>query len=202
MLADGDAGAPGAVDDAFRFADIFFDHFQGIEQGSADDHGGTVLIVMENRDITDLLQFPLDFEAAGSGDILQVDAAEGTGDQVDCADDFIHILAADADRERVHIAESLEKGAFALHHRHAGLGPDIAEAEDRCTVGDDSDKVAPPGQGEGFFIILLDLQAGLSHTGGVGQGKVVLGFYGDAGNNLDFPFPFAVQAQGFLSIIQ
>ena len=60
----------------------------------------------------------------------------------------------------------------------------------------------PAGQREGFVVILLDLQAGLGNAGGVGKGKVVFCFNGNTGNHFNFTLPFAMQAQGLLSVIQ
>ena len=41
------------------------------------DDGGPMLVVVEDRDVERLLQAPLDLEAPGGGDVLEVDAAEG-----------------------------------------------------------------------------------------------------------------------------
>jgi hypothetical protein len=40
------------------------------------DHGGAVLVVVENRDVALFLEFALDLKAAGRRDVLEVDAAE------------------------------------------------------------------------------------------------------------------------------
>ena len=202
VFTDGDAGASGAVDNAFRLADILFDHFQGVDQRCADDYGGAVLVVMEHGDVAQLLQLPLNFEAAGRGDILQVDAAEAAGDQVDRAYDLVHVLTADAQRECVHVAEGFEQRAFSLHDRHAGLRADVAETQHRGTVRDDGHQVVPAGQGEGFVIVFLDFQTGLGDARRIRQGQIVLGLYGNAGYDLDFPLPFSMQTKGFFRVVQ
>ena len=195
MTADGDARAAGAVDDHLGFADLLADHAQRVDQGRAHHHGGAVLVVVEHRDIADFLQLALDLEAAGSGDVFQVDAAEAAADQVNGADDFIHVLAADADREGVHVAERLEQRALAFHDGHAGFRADIAQAQHRGAVGDHGHQVVAAGEGEGFIVILLNLQTGLGDAGRISQGQIFLVLYGDAGNDLDLALPFAVQAQ-------
>ena len=48
--------------------------FQNFAEG---DDGGAVLVVVEDGNVALFLQLPLDFKAAGGGDVLQVDAAEG-----------------------------------------------------------------------------------------------------------------------------
>ena len=194
VLCDGDAGASRAVDDDLYLVDILFYDFQRVDQCRCDDHGRAVLIVVENGNVTELFQPPFNLKAARSGDVLQIDAAERTGDQIDGPDDFIHILAADADRESVHPAESLKQGTFALHHRHTGFGTDIAETEYSRPVGNDGDQIMPPGQGEGFIIIFMNGQAGLCYTGCVSQGQVIFILNGNPGDHFDFSMPLTVQA--------
>ena len=58
------------------------------------------------------------------------------------------------------------------------------------------------GQFIAFADILLDLEARLRHTRRVCEAQVLFGGNGNSGNNFDFSFPFAMQAQGFLSVIQ
>ena len=76
MLANGNARGTGAVDDNLDIVNGLADNPQGIEQRGSHDTGCAMLIIMENRNIADFLQFTFDLEAAGSGDIFQVDAAE------------------------------------------------------------------------------------------------------------------------------
>ena len=53
------------------------------------DDGGAVLVVVEHRDVEQLLQALLDLEALGRGDVLEVDAAEHRGDALDRLDDLV-----------------------------------------------------------------------------------------------------------------
>ena len=160
-----------------------------------------MLVVVEDGNVALFLQLPLDLKAPGGGNVLQVDAAEGAGDQVDGVDKLVHVLGLDAQGEGVHIAEGLEQHALALHNGHTGLGTDVAQAQDGGAVGDDGAQVVPPGQVIGLVDILLDLQAGLGNTGGVGQGQVVLGGHRHGGLHLNFALPLAVEPQGFLCVI-
>ena len=134
-----------------------------------------MLVVVEHGDVAQLLQLRFDLKAPGRRDILQIDSAEGTGDQMHRIDKFIHILALDTQREGIHIAECLEQGAFALHDRHTCLGTDIAQAQHGAAVGDHSAEIMPPGQLVALVQVFLDLQTGLCHAGGVGQGQLFLG---------------------------
>ena len=102
---------------------------------------------MEDGDIAFLLEAALDFKAAGSGDILQVDSAEGTGQQLDGVDNIVYAFAAHAQGEGVHIGKRLKQGALALHHRHTGFGADVAQAQHGGAVCDDGHQVASAGIG-------------------------------------------------------
>ena len=160
-----------------------------------------MLIVVEDGNITLFLQLALDFKAAGRGDILQIDAAEGAGDQVDGIDEFIHVLGLHAQGEGVHIAKGLEQGAFALHDRHTGLGADVTQTQHGGAVGDDRAQVVAAGQLIGFLHILLDLQTGLGNAGSIGQGQVILRGNGHLGDDLDLAAPFLVKPQGLFCVI-
>ena len=69
-------------------------------------------------------------------------------------DDLVGVLGVQADRERVDAAELLEEHRLALHHRHRGLGADVAEAEHGAAVGDDGDRVALDRVLEGLVAVL------------------------------------------------
>ena len=116
---------------------LFADDLQRIGQARKRDDRRAVLVVVEDGDVTALLEPALDLKAAGSGNILQIHAAERAGDECDGIDEFVHIMRPDAQWERVHIAEGLEEHALALHDRHTGLRADIAEAENGGAVGND-----------------------------------------------------------------
>jgi len=104
-----------------------------------------MLVVMENRDIAALLELLLNLEAAGGGDILQVDAAERSGEKRNSIDDIIDFLGTDAERECIDVAEGLEKGALSFHNGHAGFRSDITETKDSRAIRNDCDKVMTAG---------------------------------------------------------
>ena len=160
-----------------------------------------MLVVVEDGDVALFLQFPLDFKAPGGGNVLQIDAAEGAGNEVYGVDKFVHVLGLDAQREGVHIAEGLEQGALALHDGHTGLGADVAQAQHGGAVGNDGAQVVPPGQLVRFTHILLNLQTGLGHTGGIGKAQVILGGHGDCCHHFDFALPLPMEPKGFFCVI-
>ena len=196
--AHGQPRRPRAVDDHLHVLFFLAHHLQGVGEPRQGDHGGAVLVVVEDGDVAALLQLLLDLKAPGGGDVLQVDAPEGAGDELDGADDLVHVVALDAQGEGVHPAELLEEHAFALHHRHARLGADVPQAQHRRAVGDHQAQVPPPGQLIALVHILLDLQAGLGHAGGIGQGEIVGVPHLDGGDHLNLALFFIVELQTLL----
>ena len=69
--------------------------------------------------------------------------------------------------EGVHIGKGLEQHALALHDGHTGLGADVTQTQNGAAVGDNGAQVVTAGQLITLVDILLDLQAGLGHAGGV-----------------------------------
>ena len=160
-----------------------------------------MLVVVENGNVAPPLQLPLNLKATGRGNVLQIDAAEGAGDQIYRVDKRVHVLCFDAQGEGVHIAESLEQGAFALHDGHARLGTDVAQTQYRTAIGNDRAQVVAAGQFVGFANVLLDLKTGLGYAGGVGQGQLVLAAHRHGGDDFNLSLPLAVELEGFFGII-
>ena len=100
-----------------------------------------MLVVVEDRDVEPLLEPALDLEAARRRDVLEVDAAEARREPHDRLDDLVDVGGVQADRHGVDAAELLEQHRLALHHRHRGRRPDVAEAEHGGAVGDHGDGV-------------------------------------------------------------
>ena len=78
-LDDGRTGCAGAVQDDVDVLHLLAHDAQGVDEGSGDDDGRAMLVVVEDGDIQLPLQRLLDLEALGAFDVLKVDAAEGGG---------------------------------------------------------------------------------------------------------------------------
>ena len=124
-LRDGDPGGAGAIDDHADVLDFLAGELEGVMEGRGDHDRGAVLVVVEDGDVEFLLEAGLDLEAAGGADVLEVDAAEGTGHELDGLDDFLRVFGAETDGIGVDVSISLEEGAFAFHDGHAGFGADV-----------------------------------------------------------------------------
>ena len=99
--------------DAHRLVD---DPQRVLERGQRDDRGA-VLVVVEHRDVEQVLEAVLDLEARRRRDVLEVDAAEHRRDPHDGLDDLVGRGDVEADREGVDPGEVLEQQRLALHHR-------------------------------------------------------------------------------------
>ncbi len=71
-------GGAGTGSDHLDLVDVLAHQFQAVEHGGADDDGGAVLVVVEDRNVHALAQLLLDVEALGRLDVLEVDAAEAS----------------------------------------------------------------------------------------------------------------------------
>jgi len=144
-------------------------------------------------DIGFFFQATLDFKAAGSGNIFEVNAAKAASQKLDRVDDVIDIFGTNAKREGIDIAKSLEQDAFALHDRHASFGADVTQAENCGAVGDNRNEVPAAGQGVGQIDIFLDGQARFGNTGRVGKRQIVDRVDGAGGDDFDLAFEVLVK---------
>ena len=131
-----------------------------------------MLIVVEDRNLQLLAQAPLDLEAAGRRDVLEIDATESGGDELDRADDLVDVLGVEGDRPRIDIGEALEQRGLALHHRHGGFGANITEPEDGRAVGDNRYRVALDREVACQCRVFVDRHADARNAGGVGACEV------------------------------
>ena len=167
------AGSADAGDDDTHVFDLLVHDLQRVDERGEDDDRGAVLVVVEDGDVELGAQALFDLEAAGRGDVLQVDATVGGGDGLDDRDDLFGVLGVQDDRPRIHAAELLEQDSLALHDGQGGLGADIAQAQHSGAVGDDRNRVGLHGQQVGLLGHVVDGGAHAGHAGRVGAREVV-----------------------------
>src|SRR5919202_4098219 len=108
-----------------------------------------MLIVVEDGYLKLRLEALLDLKTPRGGDVLQVYAAKGRGYAFDSLHNLFCVLGVEADGESVNVRELFEEHRLALHYRHRRPRAYIAQAQHRCTVGDDSYHVTPARQVKG-----------------------------------------------------
>ncbi len=123
-----------------------------------------MLVVVEDGNVEQLLELLLDDEAVGSLDVLQVDAAEGRRQIAHAVDEGVHVLGVDEKIHGVDVGEALEQRALAFHHRLGGERTEVAESEDRRSIGHHRDEVALVGVVVGARWILVDRVYRDGHT--------------------------------------
>ena len=156
---------------------------------------------MEDGNVADLLEAAFDLKATRSRDILEVDAAERLGDELDGAHDLVGVLGVDAQREGVDVAELLEQDALAFHDGHAGGRADVAQTKNGGTVGDDGHEVVAAGEVPGLLVVLVDGTAGLGNAGRVEQRQVLGALDMLAGAHLDLAAHLLVKLQALLAYV-
>ena len=189
-LCDGHAGAARSV---YHYTAVFLllaHHLQGVDDARQHHDGGAVLVVMEDGDVQSGFQPFFYLKASGGADVLQIDAAEAGGQPGDRLDDLLGVLGVQADGHCVDPAEFLEQDGLALHHRHGGVGADVAQTQDGAAIGDYGYSVGFHGVFVSGFFVLGDDLAGLRHPRRIGDGQVFPGFHGSLGDGLQLAVPF------------
>ena len=194
QLYDGNGGRARAAGDDPDFLFLLADHLQGVHHTGQCNNGGAVLVIMENRDIAYFLKPALDLKASGSGNILQVNTAKGSGNQGNGTHDLVYILALNAQREGIYITKGLEEDTFAFHNGHAGLRTDVSQSQDRCSVRNDRAQIVTPCKGIRLADVFLDGKTGLRHAGCIGKGQIIFGRYRNGRDDLYFPAPFFMKS--------
>jgi len=131
-----------AIDHHLHIAKIAPGQVAGIEQARRSDDRGAVLIIMHHRDLHAFAQCGFDDEAFGRFDIFKVDAAKGRLHQRDRIDESFGVFGIEFDIEHVHVGKPLEQHRFAFHHRLGSERAEIAHAENRGAIGNNSDQIA------------------------------------------------------------
>ena len=180
-----DAGGAGTGMHDLDLIRLLADYRECIDEGGAEDDRGTVLVVVEDRDLHALAQRAFDDEAFRCLDVLEVDAAEARLETGDDVDQLLRIRLVDLDVEDVDAGELLEQHALAFHDRFGRQRADVAEAEHGGTVGDDRDEVAARGHLGGRGRVADDLLAGVGDAGRVGQRELALGHHRLGRHDLD-----------------
>src|SRR5690606_453473 len=101
QLHAGDGGGTGTEADDPGLLEGLAGDLQGIEHARGGHDGGTVLVIMEDRNVALFDQRALDLEALGRLDVFQIDATEGDGDALDGVDEGLRTFRIDFDVEHV-----------------------------------------------------------------------------------------------------
>ncbi len=166
--------------------DVFFHHPQTVENSGGADNGGTVLIVVEDRNIHPLAQLLLDVETLWRFNIFEVDAAKGGLQRGHHVNKFIRIEFVHFDIEHIDTGKFLKEYPLPFHHRLTGQRADIAQPQHRGAVRNNRHQIAARGVFVSRQRIFFDFETGGSNARRVGQRQIALGGEGFGRGNLDF----------------
>ena len=161
--------------DDLKVLKLLPDNLQCVEESGYGHDGGSVLVVVEDRDVQSFLQPILNLEAPGSGDVFKIDPPEDRLHLHDGLDDFVHVGGVEANRYAVHVGELLEKLSLPLHHGNGRLRPDVPEPQDRRSVRHDRDRRALDRQSMRILRVLVDGLRDPGNPGGVRHRELVAG---------------------------
>ena len=164
-----DSGSSCSGSNDLNVFDFFANNLQRIDHTCKRNNCSTMLVIMENRNITALFQLLLNLEASRCGNILQVYTAEASSQKANGLHDLIYILTSYTKRNSIHITKLFEQNAFALHNRHTSLWTDISKTKNCGTICYNSNGIPTSGQLITFINIFLNLKARLCNTRGVSK---------------------------------
>src|SRR5690606_27745528 len=99
QVEDGGAGGPRPGEHDAHVRELLAHHGEGVLQCGDHDDRGAVLIVVEDGDVQLLAEPLLDLEAAGCGDVLEVDPGEPRRDGPHDGDDLLDVGGVQTQRE-------------------------------------------------------------------------------------------------------
>ena len=133
-----------------------------------------MLVIVKDRDLHALAEFALDVETIGGLDVLKINATKSRLKGGHRIDDLVEVSLGQLDVKDINARKLLKEHALALHDRLGRQGTNVAQAQDRRAIGDDTHEVAPGGVLKGIDGVFGNLETGRRDPGGIGQGKVTL----------------------------
>ena len=100
---------------------------------------------MIDGNLKGLGQAALNLKAARSGDVLEMNHGKGTGDALDGTNELIGVPWIHRHGEGVRAAEALVQQRLSLHNGQTARGANVAEAEHRGTIRNDTNGAAARG---------------------------------------------------------
>ena len=177
--------------------DILANNLQCVYQTCQGNDSGTVLVIVEDRNVADFFELALDVEALRSFNVLEVYAAKGWLHQLDSLDDFVWVFGIQTDWESIYACKGFEQNGFTFHNRHTSACADIAQTQYSSTVGYNSNQVAFCCIFINVIVIFVDLETWLSNTWGVSQRKVLCTVERNLALYAQFALCFSVHFKGF-----
>ena len=102
---------------------------QRIDQAGGGNDRGSMLIVMENRNIHQLAQLLFNDETVRGLDILEIDSAESGPKITHGTDEFIDVLGVDFKVNGIDVGKAFEQNGLAFHYRLRSQGAQIAQTK-------------------------------------------------------------------------
>ena len=164
-----DSGSSCSGSNDLNVFDFFANNLQRIDHTCKRNNCSTMLVIMENRNITALFQLLLNLKTSGCGNILQVYTAEASSQKANGLHDLIYILTSYTKGNSIYITKLFEQNAFALHNRHTSLWTDISKTKNCGTICYNSNGIPTSGEFITFINIFLNLKARLCNTRGVSK---------------------------------
>ncbi|CAI8339467.1 MAG: Uncharacterised protein [Rhodospirillaceae bacterium] len=93
-----------------------------------------MLVVVHNRHVKVLAQAFFDDEALWSLDVLEIDAAERGGHDLNRITEAVYVFGVEFEVDAVDVGEALEQHRLAFHHGFGGQRSEIAQPQNGRAV--------------------------------------------------------------------
>ncbi len=141
----GERRRAGAGGHQLDLLDLLADHLQAVEHRRADDDGGAVLVVVEDRDLHALAQFRSMTKHSGALMSSRLMPPKVGSSAAMMSTSLSGSRSSTSMSNTSMPANFLNRHRLALHHRLGGQRPDVAQAEHRGAVGDHRHQIAARG---------------------------------------------------------
>ena len=122
------------MDDKFQVLDFFVDHACGVDNGGKANNSSSVLIIMENWDWHELFQGSFNFETVRTLNILKINTTERWSKMLHNINEFIGVLAVDAQVDGLNTGKLVEENCFAFHNGLGGKATKVSKAKNGRTI--------------------------------------------------------------------
>ena len=129
-------------------------------------------VVVEDGDMELVLELRFELEAAGRGDVFEVDRDVVGAERAAEIDDLVDVAQIEADDDAVQAHERGVEERLALEDGNDAAGAQVAESQHAAAVGDYEHVLADGGQPPQFAFVLRDLLADACDARGVGEPHV------------------------------
>jgi hypothetical protein len=103
------AGSASSIQHNFSIFNLATSEVKSVDEACEADDSSPMLVIVEDWDVAEFLEFLFDVEALGRLDVLQVDTTKSTRQKLDAVDELVGVLRVDRQINRFHASELVKE---------------------------------------------------------------------------------------------